>query len=130
MNGNNPHAGLPGVTEAGKRASADLPDLTPEQRRTLRQAVSAIAARTRTLLPDEYVVDANLSHSAGGPRATVAVRPPVGQPVSAGFTPNLDDLDTDAISSEDRAEVARGLAASAALQVKRSLGDDLSPAAR
>jgi len=62
---------------------------------------------------------------------TVAVRPPVGNPVSAGFTPEFENLaDDDLISDEDREEVARGLAASAALQVKAALGDDVPRTAR
>jgi len=131
MNGNTPYAGTPGITQAGKRATADLPELTRDQKRTLRQDVSRIAARTREYLPSEYVVDSEISHGSGGPQVTVAVRPPVGHPVSAGFTPDEDDLDgEDLIAAEDRNEVARGLAASAALQVKQALGENSRPTAR
>lgn len=119
MNGNTPYAGLPGVAEAGHRAAADVPDLTSDQKRVLRRQVSHIAARTRQLLPDEYAVGSEVRAGTNGPEATVAVRPPVGHPVSAGFTPQGDDLDDgfDAAASD---EVARGLAASAALQVKQA----------
>jgi hypothetical protein len=132
MNGNTPYAGLPGVTQAGKRAQADVPELTVEQRRSLRQAVAGVAARTREYLPDEYVVNANVSQAATGLQATVAVRPPVGQPVSAGFTPDVDAFEDEdqPIDDDDRDEVAQGLAASAALQVKRGLDDDPEPTAR
>jgi len=119
------------MTQAGKRATADLPELTQDQRRALRQDVSRIAARTREYLPGEYIVDSEISHGSGGPQATVAVRPPVGHPVSAGFTPDQDDLDgDDLIAAEDRNEVARGLAASAALQVKRAMQEGVTPTAR
>src|SRR6056297_2571798 len=131
MNGNTPYAGSPGITQAGKRAAADLPELTGEQKRALRRDVSRIAAQTRAYLPDEYVVDSAVSQAAGGPRATVAVQPPVGHPVSAGFSPENDDLESDSlIDDEDRSEVARGLAASAALQVKQAVQDDVMPTAR
>jgi len=131
MNGNTPHAGLPGITDAGKRAAEDLPELSDDEKQALRDAVAGIAARTREFLPDEFVVNSNIKHGVAGPRATVAVRPPVGQPVSAGFTPDLDQLEANPpIATEDREEVAQGLAASAALQVKQSMGDDLTPTAR
>lgn len=132
MNGNNPHAGAPGITQAGQRAPTDVPELTVAQKRTLRRDVSAIAARTREFLPSEYVVDSDVSQSATGPEARVAVQPPVGHPVSAGFTPDEDDFDAeDLISSEDRQEVARGLAASAALQVKQAMNEGgVTPTAR
>ncbi|WP_440988775.1 DUF5811 family protein [Haloarchaeobius baliensis] len=131
MNGNTPYAGLPGSTQAGKRASADVPELTAEQKRRLRADVSRIAALTREFLPDEYVVDGDISNGVGGPQATVAVQPPVGNPISAGFTPDVDEFDDDdLIDPEDQAEVARGLAASAALQVKNAISESVTPTAR
>jgi hypothetical protein len=131
MNGNTPYAGAPGITQAGKRAVTDLPELTSDQKRALRRDVASIAARTREFLPSEYVVDSDISHGSGGPRATVAVQPPVGHPVSAGFAPDNDDLESDPlIDAEDRSEVARGLAASAALLVKQAVQDDVTPTAR
>jgi len=126
MNGNNPYAGAPGVVDAGQ-PSAD--ELTPEQARTLRQAVSGIVAQTRTYLPDSYAIGSQLSPGADGPMATVAVHPPAGHPVSAGFTPDIEELDA-GLTDDDRAEVARGLAASAALQVMNAVGDDVTPTAR
>ena len=131
MNGNNPYAGLPGSTQAGKRATADIPELTAEQKRTLRADVSRIAAQTREFLPDEYIVNGDVSQGVAGPQATVAVQPPVGNPISAGFTPDTDDFEKETlIEPEDQAEVARGLAASAALQVKQALSDSVQPTAR
>ena len=134
MNGNNPYGGLPGTTQAGRRAAADLDEVTPGQKRALRREVSRVAARTREFLPDEYVVDSEVSHGVGGPQVTVAVRPPIGRPVSAGFTPDIDVESIEEpgaiIDDDDRDEVARGLAASAALQVKHAMGDELTPTAR
>lgn len=131
MNGNNPYAGSSDVTQAGHRSDADLPDLSPEQKRRLRRNVSKIASTTREYLPNEFVVDAEVQHSAGGPRATVAVQPPVGRAVSAGFTADLEAGEDEAlVNEEDRAEVARGLAASAALQVKLALSDGVDGTAR
>ena len=121
MNGNNPYAGAPGVVGAGQ-PSADL-ELSPEQKRALRRAVAGIVAQTRTYLPDGYAIGSQLSQGASGPTATVAVEPPVGHAVSAGFSPDFDDLDT-GLSEDDRAEVARGLAASAALQVMSAVDDE------
>ena len=130
MNGNTPYAGLPGVTQAGHRAAADVPTLTRAQKRTLHRDVSRLAARTREFLPDEYMVDADVSQGIGGPQVTVAVRPPIGHPVSAGFAPEFDEPTEEIIAPDERDEVARGLAASAALQVKLAIGDDVTPTAR
>lgn len=131
MNGNTPYAGLPGTAQAGHRTNADLPELTSDEKRRFRRDVSRIAAHTREFLPDEYVIDASVSHSAGGPQARVAVQPPVGHPVTAGFTPDEDDFEAgEVVEDDDRREVARGLAASAALQVKQHVADSVTPTAR
>lgn len=130
MNGNTPYAGLPGVTRAGQRASGDVPEISGEQKRVLRRDVSRIAARTREYLPSEYVVDSEISRGVGGPQVTVAVQPPIGHPVSAGFSPELEESAEEIITADERDEVARGLAASAALQVKRAVDDGVQPTAR
>ncbi|ELZ03974.1 DUF5811 family protein [Natrialba asiatica] len=130
MNGNTPYAGLPGETAAGQRAAADIPDLSSSQKRLLHRDVSRIAARTREFLPNEYIVDADVSTSATGPQVTVAVRPPVGHAVSAGFTPEMEEISEEIITADERDEVARGLAASAALQVKRAVSDAVTPTAK
>ena len=131
MNGNTPYAGNPTVTQAGQRAQADLPSVSSANTKQLHRDITAIAAATRQYLPDEYLVDVNVAHGAGGPEATVAVQPPVGSPVSAGFSPSGDDLAEDPIiDPADREEVAKGLAASAALQVKRALSGSVTPAAQ
>jgi hypothetical protein len=131
MNGNTPYAGMPGITQAGRRADDDRPDLSPEQKRSLRREAATIAARTREFLPNEYAVDVDVRSGATGPTATVAVHPPAGHPVSAGFTPEKEDIDGgEVIPIEDRDEVARGLAASAALQVKQAIQNDVTPTAR
>lgn len=102
------------------------PDLSAEQRKHLRQDLSAIADRTRDLLPGEYVVGSELSDGAGGPQATVAVQPPVGNIVSANYSPT-DDATIDDAEQQD---LAVGLAASAALQVKQAGKSNPSPTAR
>ncbi|MFC3477457.1 DUF5811 family protein [Halobacterium litoreum] len=123
MHGNSPYS--------GSEPSDPEPELTGTQRRALKHSINQIAARTRDFLPDEYVVGSEISSSTAGVQVTVAVRPPVGSPVSAGFSPEFEDVsDDDLIPSEDREEVARGLAASAALQVKHALGDDVPKTAR
>ena len=127
MNGNNPYAGTPGVVDAGQPSQDE--ELSPEQVRTLRRTVAGIVARTQTYLPDSYAVGSELSYGTNGPTATVAVQPPAGHPVSAGFSPDHDDA-TEGLSEEDSQEVARGLAASAALQVMNAVGDDVKPTAR
>jgi hypothetical protein len=132
MNGNTPYAGLPGVTQAGKRAAGDVPELSTAQKDALRRDVTAIAARTRDFLPNEYIVDGDVHQGVSGPQARVAVQPPIGDPVSAGFTPEVEDADLDEslIDIDEQAEVARGLAASAALQVKQAVQGSLTPTAR
>lgn len=95
--------------------------MTPAQRRALQRDCSAVAARARALLPDEFVVGSEITRGMNGPQATVAVRPPHGSIVSAGFT---------ADEEADHAELAAELAAGAALEVKYAgdHGDD--PVAR
>jgi hypothetical protein len=127
VNGNNPYAGSPGIVEAGQ-PSRNV-ELTPEQVQSLRRAVAGIVTRTEGYLPDGYAVGSELSYGQNGPQATVAVRPPAGSPVSAGLTPDPEDLDA-GLDSDDRDEVARGLAASAAMQVMAAVGDGITPTAR
>lgn len=129
MHGNTPYGGQPGSTGAGHRTDADQPDLSPDQRRHLRAGIDAVAARTREFLPDEYVVGAQITAGADGPQATVAVQPPVGRAVSAGLAPDFEDLE-EGLDDTDRDEVAEGLAASAALQVKQAFSEDVPPVAR
>lgn len=101
-------------------------DLTPEQRKNLRNGLSSVASRTRELLPGEFVVGSEIVHSTNGPRATIAVQPPIGHVVSADYTPE-GEID---ISPEERDDIATGLAASAALQVKDAMSDDDKPTAK
>jgi hypothetical protein len=123
VNGNTPYAGGAGTVEAGA-VPVDDPELTPAQRDALRDSVARIANLTRDYLPDSYTVGSEVASD----EVTVAVRPPAGSPVSAGFRPEFDDEDdADPIAETDRVEVARGLAASAALQVKRAFADDDTP---
>ncbi len=127
MNGNTPYAGLPETTAAGRTVPDDQPELTSDQRRALRGDLSKVTRRVRRYLPDEYVVGAEVSNGSGGPEAMVAVQPPVGHPISAGFQP--DHEAEEYIPESDREELARGLAASAALQVKHATGE-VTPTAR
>ncbi|WP_135366021.1 DUF5811 family protein [Halosimplex halophilum] len=105
----------------------DPETLTPDQRRRLERDLSQVAHQTRRLLPEEFVVGSDLTAGSDGPEATVAVRPPVGPVVSAGYTP--EDADA-TIDEDEQADLAQGLAASAALQVKQALSNNDSPAAR
>ncbi|MEF8937049.1 MAG: DUF5811 family protein [Halovenus sp.] len=106
--------------------SSSSPELNADQRKALRQELSTVAARTRELLPGEFVVGSELVESSSGPRATVAVRPPVGGIVSADYS--LDGEYT--IDETEREDLAVGLAASAALQVKQAQNGNTSQTAR
>lgn len=101
-------------------------ELTPDERKLLRRDVSSVAARTRELLPSEFIVGSELSDGSDGPRATVAVQPPIGPAVSADYAPG-DDI---TIGDAEREDIAVGLAASAALQVKNAMSGDPSPTAK
>lgn len=127
MNGNTPYSGLPTETPAG-RPTIDRTGLSKEQKRLLRHEVSQIAARVRMYLPEEYLVDSDVRYGIYGVEATVAVHPPIGNPVSAGFTP--DPEEEPIIDTEEREEVAKGLAANAALQVKQAVQNDVTPTAQ
>lgn len=86
-------------------------ELTAEQRKLLRRDGAAVAARARELLPDGFVVGSELVDGPAGIRATVAVRPPGGSVVSAGFS-----IEEDA----DPASLAHRIAAGAALEAKNT----------
>lgn len=109
-------------------ADATEVTLTPEQRQQLRTDLAGVAARTRELLPGEFVVGSEISNGQSGPRATIAVRPPIGSVVSADYTP--EDADDAAISEDERDDLAQGIAASAALQMKQAMGGETSPTAQ
>lgn len=101
--------------------------LSTEERQLLRRDLSNLAARMRDVLPPEFVVGSEITSDDAGPRATIAVQPPVGAVVSANFTP--EDGDT-RIEGEELDDLVHGLAASAALQVKNAMGDDATPVAQ
>ena len=102
MHGNSPHAG-PAEAEP-----------STERRRALRRELVNVAASTRELLSDEFVVGGEISGGADGLRATVAVRPPAGSVVSAG-------VKVEAEADDPTAEtLARDLAAGAVLEAKRA----------
>lgn len=107
---------------------SDEPTLTPEQRRSLRKDLSSVASRTRELLPGDFVVGSELKAGATGPEATIAVQPPVGSVVSAGYSPEGEEDVT--INDDELEDLAMGLAASAALQVKQAFPEDNGAAAQ
>ena len=103
-------------------------ELTAEQKRALRRDLDAVAARTRSYLPDEYVIGSELTRGMqGGIEAAIAVQPPVGRAVSASVTPDTED---GRLSETQRRELARGLTATVVHQVKQAVHDDMTPAAR
>lgn len=127
MNGNYPGSGS--EVAAGGAGAADV-ELSGGQKRALRHAVAGIVAETESYLPEGYQVGSELQYA--GPTATVAVNPPAGHPVTAGYEPDpdeLDDLDA-GLDADTRREVAQGLAASAVVQVMNAVGDGITPTAR
>ena len=111
MHGNTPYAGSP-VAER---------ETTPEHRRDLRRELVSVAASTRDLLSDEFIVGGEITDDDGSLRATIAVQPPGGSVVSAGIEPDRSE-DTDTES------VARDLAAGAVLEAKHAARDTHSSA--
>jgi hypothetical protein len=105
MHGNRPQPG-----------GADV-DPTPEHRRALRRDLLAVASSTRELLADDFVVGAEISEGDGALSATVAVQPPAGSVVSAGFEYDADDAEADPRS------LAHDLAAGAVLEAKHAARD-------
>lgn len=120
MNGNYPGSG------AGVVGQSEV-ELSRGQKRELRHAVAAIVSETESYLPEGYHVGSELQD--GGPAATVAVDPPAGHPVTAGYTPDVEELEA-GLDAETQREVAQGLAASAVLQVMDAVGDGITPTAR
>ncbi len=107
MHGNTPHAG-----------PQDGPvELDPEERSALRSDLAAVTSEARALLPDGYLVGGEIVEGTNGPGGTVAVRPPAGAVVSV-------DLSGEATTTE----LARSLAAAAALETKRNSGAGDRPA--
>ena len=130
MTGNTPYAGQPTDTDAG-RLRSDVPTSRPSSAGRSGGAQTSIAARTREYLPDEYVVGSQIRAGAGGPQVTVAVRRRSATPSARGSrTRRRPRGGRGTHPDEERDEVARGLAASAALQVKQALSDADVPVAR
>jgi hypothetical protein len=110
MHGNTPYAGSP---------PADS-EPTAEHRRTLRRELVSVAASTRELLSDEFVVGGEISDDDSGRlQATIAVQPPAGSVVSAGIDPDID---------ENADSLALDLAAGAVLEAKHAARDTHSSA--
>ena len=116
-----------GNTSFGGQSGAEV-ELSAEERRALRSDLTRVAARTRELLPADFVVGSELTTGSDGPQAMIAVQPPVGSPVSAGYTP--DSSAELRIDDGECTELAQGLAASAALQVKQAMSGNDAPAAQ
>lgn len=110
MHGNTPHAGLP-EDESHAGPPGDAP--SSERRRALRRDLVDVATSTRELLSDDFVVGAEIVDE-DGLHATVAVQPPAGAVVSAGF-------ETGAGSEADVESLARDLAAGAVLEAKHAI---------
>lgn len=110
MHGNTPHAGPPDS------------DPSPERRRALRRDLLDVATSTRSLLSEEFVVGGEITEGDGSLQATVAVQPPYGSVVSAGFQPDADE-------DANVESFAKDLAAGAVLEAKQS-NRDVQPAAR
>jgi hypothetical protein len=108
MHGNSPHAG-----PVDARPS-------PDSRRAFRRELANVVASTRALLSDEFIVGAELSGNTDGVRATVAVQPPAGSVVSAGFDPGEDDAAVETL--------ARDLAAGAVVEARRAAREGSRPA--
>lgn len=111
MYGNTPYAGL---------SNEAVGSLDTDQQRALRRDAASIAARTRSLLPDEFVVGSEVQASDDGLAGTVAVQPPIGGVVSGSFVP-----DDDATARED---LACDLAAGAIVEVKQRFDATDAPA--
>ncbi|MEF8915176.1 DUF5811 family protein [Natronomonas sp.] len=98
MHGNAPHSGR------------SEPTPTSEDRRALRRELVDIASSTRDLLADDFVVGGEIAGDDTGLQARVAVQPPVGKVVSAGF--ELGDGEAESLAQE--------LAAGAVLEAKHA----------
>lgn len=105
MHGNTPHAG------------PVEPEPSSESRRALHRNLVDVAASTRDLLSDDFIVGGEISDNQGALHATVAVQPPVGSIVSAGFEPDPETDDTDIET------MAQELAAGAVLEAKHAAQD-------
>jgi len=125
MNGNYTGSGGQPVG-AGHTPTVD--ELSAGQKDALRHAVAGIVAETESYLPEGYQVGSELA-TASGATATVAVDPPAGHPVTAGYSPDPDELDG-GLDVETQREVAQGLAASAVMQVMNAVGDGITPTGR
>lgn len=102
------------------------------ENRALRSNAKSVATQVRHLLPAEYDVTGDVTESQNGPQAFVAIQPPVGPAITAGFgVGEYSGGETGPhIPDDERDEVASGLAARAALQVKQAVGDAITPTAR
>lgn len=105
-------------------------DPQPARQRALVEEVDSITAATRQYLPNSFQVHGEVTAGRSGPLVSLEVKPPIGPPVSAGLTPELVDEEHVAFSPDEREELARKLAASAAVQLRTLLGSSVNPPAR
>jgi len=125
MNGNYTGSGGPPV---GGGQSTNAEELSVGQKDALRHAVAGIVSETQSYLPEGYQVGSELTYG-GGATATVAVDPPAGHPVTAGYSPDPEALES-GLDADTQQEVAQGLAASAVMQVMDAVGDGITPTGR
>ena len=114
-----------GNTQFG--ADVEEVSLTADQRQTLRSDLTHVATGLREVLPDDFAVGSEITSGTNGPRATIAVQPPLGSVVSAGYSPTPEKV---SITDAEHDDLVHGLAASAALQVKQAMTDDAAPTAQ
>jgi hypothetical protein len=82
----------------------------------LRRDLVSVAASTRELLSDEFIVGGEISDNNGALQATIAVQPPAGSVVSAGVETNEGEVD-------DIESLAVDLAAGAVIEAKHAARD-------
>ena len=99
-------------------------ELSSDERRHLRRDLASVAARTRELLPSEFVVGSEIADGQNGPRATVAVQPPIGGIVSADYTPGDSSVRIDEDERDEHRERRERRDDGAGGEELRTLGEE------